>query len=65
MSIECAVCRQGPKDNVSVYRMNAKGQAGLWACNEHKDQFDGRVDPVVKEIVGLLHASPSTGDHGT
>lgn len=50
----CAVCGKGPHDGVNIFRMNATGQPGLWACNEHKDHFDGRIDPEVKEIVDLL-----------
>lgn len=55
----CAVCDKGPSDGVSVYRMNAKGQPGLWACNEHKDQFDGRVDPEILEITRALEGKKS------
>lgn len=49
--MKCAVCERGPVQGVSLFRMNAKGQPGLWACNEHKDQFDARVDSDVLSLV--------------
>lgn len=52
--MNCAVCGRGPDDGVSVYRMNEVGQPGLWSCNEHKDQFDGRIPDDVKEMVSII-----------
>ena len=50
----CAVCGKGPAEGVTVHRMSAKGRPGLWACNEHKDQFDGKVDEEILEITKIL-----------
>lgn len=50
----CAVCGRGPAIGVTVYRMNEKGGPPLWSCNEHKDRFDGRIDPDVMELVKIL-----------
>ena len=50
----CAVCGRGPAGGTSIFRMNAKGQPGLWACNEHKDQFDARVPEDVMQVVRTL-----------
>lgn len=52
--MKCAVCDKGPMQGVSIFRMNAKGQPGLWACNEHKDHFDGRIPEDVKEVVSVF-----------
>lgn len=59
--MKCAVCNRGPAQGVSLFRMNATGQKGLWACNEHKDHFDGRIDPETQEIVRILEGE-SNGD---
>lgn len=61
--MRCAVCERGPMQGVSIFRMNAKGQPGLWACNEHKDHFDGRIPDDVKEIVNAL-SRPSKAKEG-
>ena len=53
--MNCIVCRKGPSDGVSLYRVNAKGQPGIWACKRHIKQTDAPpVDSEVQEIVGLL-----------
>jgi hypothetical protein len=41
-------------DGVDVFRMNQKGEQGLWACDDHKDQFDGRVPDEVRGITNAL-----------
>lgn len=51
---ECAVCGRGPAEGVTVYRMNATGQPGLWSCNEHKDHFDGRIPDDVRAITRAI-----------
>jgi len=50
----CAVCNLGPAQGVNIFRMNAKGQPGLWACNDHKDHFDAVVDPEVQGVADAL-----------
>lgn len=58
----CAVCHRGPVEGVSIFRMNATGQPGLWACNDHKDHFDGRVPDEVAEIVRAIEGKKSHHD---
>lgn len=57
---ECAVCGRGPSDGITVYRMNAKGEPGLWACNEHKDHFDGRIPD---DVLGITPAIEKSRTH--
>lgn len=52
--MKCAVCNRGPAEGISIFRMNEKGQPGLWACNEHKDHFDGRIDDDLAKLVRTL-----------
>ncbi len=33
--MNCSVCGKGPKEGVTVYRQNPKGEKGIWACEEH------------------------------
>lgn len=54
MSMVCAVCGKGPMHGVSIFRMNETGGPALWACNEHKDQFDGHVPDEVMDIVRTI-----------
>ena len=50
--MRCVVCGKGPMDQdpTTVYRMNKKGKAGIWACDEHSTN----VDEAVKEIAKTL-----------
>jgi hypothetical protein len=53
--MKCVVCKKGPLDGVSVFRINAKSVPGLWACKNHLRQTDApKPDPEVVEIVELL-----------
>lgn len=51
---ECCICRKGPINNVSVYRINAKGVAPIWACADHIKHTDADVSPEVLEISKVL-----------
>lgn len=54
MSMHCVICKKGAP-HVSLYRINAKGQPGLWACAKHVKQTDAPpVDPTVASIVKTL-----------
>ncbi len=44
--------RKAPKD--TLYRINAKGSSGVWACKEHLKNTDAKVGPAVGEIIILL-----------
>lgn len=56
--VVCCICRRGPHESdggVAVFRINAKGVPGIWACEKHIKQTDAPpVDPVVQEIVDIL-----------
>lgn len=43
--MRCVVCSKGPMDenSTTVYRINPKGQPGLYACEEHKLDADQAV----------------------
>jgi hypothetical protein len=50
----CLFCRRGLKDGVSLFRVNAKGQPGVWACERHIGQTDAKVDPITREITDII-----------
>lgn len=39
-SMACEVCHRGPADGVTVFRQNAKGQPGIFRCEEHTKPVD-------------------------
>lgn len=53
VKMHCEMCNRGPKDGVSLYRMNAKGQPAIWRCESHIPR-DRKVDPVVAETVAMI-----------
>lgn len=58
------MCTVSPKTGGALYRVNAKGQPGVWACIEHVRSTDAKVDPFVREICELLegNAHPTKGN---
>lgn len=48
MVIKCIHCN---RSDLTLFRQNAKGQAGTWACKEHSQT---QPDPVVEEIVNII-----------
>lgn len=32
---KCAVCGKGNSEGVDLYRVNVKGETGIWACKKH------------------------------
>lgn len=62
--MKCAVCDKGVEQGVTVHRMNVVGQPGLWACNEHKDHFDGRIPDQVKGIVKMIEGARDVKTNG-
>lgn len=49
--MKCQTCNKGFRDGVGLFRQNAKGEAGVWACAEHRK---APVDAEVQEIVTLV-----------
>jgi hypothetical protein len=64
--VNCLFCQKGPAQGVSLFRVNAKGQPGVWACERHIGQTDAAVDAEVRDIAAALsNPSPaSDGDQG-
>lgn len=54
--IFCRICKLGPADGVSVYRLNPKGEKGIWGCKEHSNP-----DPITAEMVETLEAARDMG----
>jgi hypothetical protein len=55
---KCCFCERGPQDGVTVYRVNAKGEAGIWACREHRQQADAPpTDPEVQRLVNAIEGA--------
>lgn len=52
--MRCIFCQKGPAEGVALFRVNAKGQPGVWACPDHINRTDATVDPAVKDIVSAL-----------
>lgn len=49
--MKCLFCNLGPADGVSVFRVNAKGRPGVWACAADLHKTDARIDPETRVIV--------------
>ena len=52
--MRCIFCNKGPMDGVTIHRINAKGQPGVWACNKHIKQTDVVVPADVKALTDLI-----------
>ena len=52
--MKCFVCGKGPPNGPSVFRVNAKGQPGVWACDEHRRHADKQADPKTIAVVREL-----------
>lgn len=53
--MKCHVCGKVG----TLFRQNPKGEAAIWACDEH----DKKQDPEVKEIVGLIEYAQTEKKH--
>lgn len=53
---KCMGCKKGPLQGVAVYRVNAKGEPGKWACLYCITKIDTAppIDPVVQNIVETI-----------
>jgi hypothetical protein len=56
--MKCGICGKGPADGVTLYRQNAKGQQGVWACEEHRLM---PADPQVQEVVDIVEKAMGDG----
>lgn len=38
--MKCEICGKSPADGeTTLFRQNAKGQSGIWRCEEHNHKF--------------------------
>ncbi len=58
--MNCLFCQKGPAQGVNLFRVNAKGQPGVWACSAHIGQTDAGVDPEVRDIAETLNPRKRT-----
>jgi hypothetical protein len=56
MTIECEFCGKGPADGTSVFRVNRKGEKGIWRCRPHLDK---QPDPETSRVVEILEKGNS------
>lgn len=45
----CEICGQGPRNGVTIHRINRKGIPGVWRCDAHLPPGK-TIDPTVKAI---------------
>lgn len=58
--MKCHICHQGPPDGPTIYRMNATGVPGIWACKAHATQpIDPELLAVVRDLEDVI-AMPMT-----
>lgn len=53
--MHCLFCGRGPAQGVNLFRVNAKGRLGVWACDEHIKNTDASVDAAVKLIAETVN----------
>ena len=52
MALECCICGRA---DVPLYRVNAFGVPGVWACEADYAKTDAKpIDPAVKALVGAI-----------
>ena len=54
----CLFCNKGPRDGVSLFRVNPKGVVpAVWACAKHMKNTDSVIDPEVKKLTDILEGT--------
>lgn len=48
------MCTVTPQTGGTLFRINAKGQPGLWACREHRANTDAPKDRELDRIVDAI-----------
>ncbi len=56
--MKCMFCQKGMAQGVSLFRVNAKGQPGIWACAKHIKQTDAKPDAELAALVRTLEGKP-------
>lgn len=60
-------CNASMATGASLFRVNAKGQPGIWSCRKHRNQTDASRDPELDELVDILEGrtpTPSRAERG-
>jgi predicted metal-binding protein len=50
--MRCLFCGAGP--SAGLFRVNAKGQPGRWACSKHINQTDSKPDAELADLVAVI-----------
>lgn len=65
VNMNCCICHKGPQQGVALFRVNAKGQPGIWACKPHLSQTDAPpVDSAVAQFVDLVSRAAPPANEG-
>jgi hypothetical protein len=48
--MKCFVCGKAPWDGFNLYRQNAKGEIGIWACAAHGKPVDDELVHIVAQL---------------
>jgi len=48
------LCTVSPRTGGTTYRINAKGQPGIWACRQHMKNTDATIAPEVEQVVNAI-----------
>ena len=58
--MKCFFCARGMSTGDNLFRINPKGQKGIWACGEHYAQTDSPpIDAEIKELVAIIGKAPA------
>jgi hypothetical protein len=50
----CIICGRTMAEGATLYRVNAKGQPGIWACAKHINDTDSKPDAETVQVVTAL-----------
>lgn len=58
--MNCEICNKGPREGVTVYRVNPKGVPGIWRCPAHLTNAQAeRIDSTVITVVTAIERRES------
>jgi hypothetical protein len=58
-------CNRGPATTGhAIYRVNAKGQPGIWACEKHRALTDAPRDPELDRVVTVIEGAGHLTESG-
>lgn len=62
--MKCFECERAAPQ-FTLYRINAKGRPGIWACAEHRIETDAELDEIIAEIERKRALGPNAKAHLT